>query len=172
MRIRNEHARALDALPHSAGALIDGLASPNDRLWPRSRWPSMSFDRPLSVGARGGHGPVRYCVGDYVPGRRIAFRFEDSGITAGMRGHHRFEVVEENGHTVLRHLIEARCGFATWAKWLLVIRPLHDALLEDVLDRAEEVLGCKRGAGARWSLWVRVLRRVLSRGPTSNARER
>jgi hypothetical protein len=68
--ICNVHQRSLAVPVAEAGFLIDGLAGPDDRLWPSDRWPAMRFDRPLGVGARGGHGPVRYAVGAYVPGRR------------------------------------------------------------------------------------------------------
>ena len=43
--------------PGVAGRLLDGLSAADDRLWPKDRWPAMRFDRPLKVGARGGHGP-------------------------------------------------------------------------------------------------------------------
>ncbi|MEU6669228.1 hypothetical protein [Streptomyces sp. NPDC046727] len=60
-------ARSLPAKPAEVGALIDGLASENDRLWPKAPWLPMRLDRPLGSGTRGGHGPVRYRVAAYVP---------------------------------------------------------------------------------------------------------
>jgi hypothetical protein len=57
--IRNVHERDLAAAPSEAGALIDGLAGEHDRLWPSERWPAMRLDRPLAVGASGGHGRIR-----------------------------------------------------------------------------------------------------------------
>jgi hypothetical protein len=44
--------------------------------------------------------------------------------------------------------------------WPVVFRTLHDALIEDVLDRAASALG-ERPAPRRWTLQVRVLRRIL-----------
>ena len=35
MKILNLHERAFEAKPESAGALIDGLAGKEDRLWPK-----------------------------------------------------------------------------------------------------------------------------------------
>ncbi len=64
MRIRNVHTRALDATAAEVGALLDGLAGPDDRLWPNGRWPAMRLDGPLEPGSRGGHGPVRYAVAE------------------------------------------------------------------------------------------------------------
>lgn len=162
MKIHSVHQRALDASSGRVGALLDGLSGPEDRLWPRDRWPAMRLDGPLRVGARGGHGPVGYAVSGYVPGRRVEFRFDGTRLTAGLDGVHRFEVAEESGRVVLRHVVEARCGLATWLEWSFVIGPLHDALLEDALDRAERDVGGRVEHPARWSSRVRVLRRVLT----------
>ena len=71
--------------------------------------------------------------------------------------------VDEN-RTILRHVIDARRRGTMWLKWSLVVQPLHDALLEDALDRAALALGdAPRNAG--YSMWVRVLRAALGRLP-------
>ena len=75
VRVTNVHERALGASAAIAGELIDRLASEHDVLWPLDRWPPMRFDRSLGVGADGGHGPIRYVVEAYEPGRSIRFRF-------------------------------------------------------------------------------------------------
>ncbi len=87
--VTNIHARLLDAPAGEIGTLIDGLGSADDRLWPHDRWPPMHFDRPLSVGAIGGHGPIRYVVESYRPGHSVQFRFTRP---KGFLGYHRFEV--------------------------------------------------------------------------------
>ena len=74
MQVLNVHECELEADPMLIGALIDSLASKEDRLWPKHVWPRMEFDRSLSVGAKGGHGPIRYFVEDYIPGKSIKFR--------------------------------------------------------------------------------------------------
>jgi hypothetical protein len=89
MPVINIHERVLDASITEIGKLIDGLASADDKLWPCDRWPAMKFDRPLSVGAVGGHGPIRYTIESYKPGSRIQFRFTEP---KGFLGSHRFEV--------------------------------------------------------------------------------
>jgi hypothetical protein len=135
MRIHNVHERTVAMSAEEAGRLLDGLASPNDRLWPAERWPEMRFDRGLVVGARGGHGPIRYEVVGLEPGRRVRFRFREM---RGLDGEHGFEIEPAGpGAAVLRHVVdaEARGPIALW--WLVVIRPLHDALVEDALDRAQ-----------------------------------
>jgi hypothetical protein len=43
-----------------------------------------------------------------------------------------------------------------------MIRPLHNALLEDALDRAEAFLG-KQLPQREWSLWVKVVRWMIRR---------
>jgi len=166
MKVMNVHERLLPAPPERVGALLDALAGPDDRLWPTAAWPAMRFDGPLAPGARGGHGPVRYRVESVAPGRRVVLAFTPParGFAAGLHGTHRFEVQETaSGGTRLRHVLDGRCGPAVWVKWLLVIRPLHDALIEDALDGAERALGVESRAPARWSPWVRILRALVAR---------
>jgi hypothetical protein len=45
--------------------------------------------------------------------------------------------------------------------WSTVVRPLHDALIEDALDNAERETTGTVAEPAGWSWWVRTLRRVL-----------
>ena len=68
MRLHNVHERALPVPAASAGRLLDGLGGRPDLLWPGESWPPMRFDRPLQVGADGGHGPIRYRVEEHAPG--------------------------------------------------------------------------------------------------------
>src|SRR5918992_4999972 len=88
MRIESIHTRELPVPVEEVGRILDTLAGPDDKIWPIERWPNdpIGFDRPLGVGARGGHGPIRYTVVAYEPGRRIAFEFEPR---AGPRGQHK-----------------------------------------------------------------------------------
>jgi hypothetical protein len=108
------------------------------------------------VGASGGHGPIRYQVSRYVPGRMAAFSF---CTASGLDGGHRFEVVPEGDGTVLRHVLEARPVGQGRLTWPLVMRPLHDALIEDAMDRAERAVGGH--PRRRWSPQVALLRTVL-----------
>ncbi|MCX5841196.1 MAG: hypothetical protein NTY16_07060 [Deltaproteobacteria bacterium] len=88
MKIDNQHERSFNVQTDSVGNILDTLSGPNDRLWPRENWPPMLFDANLKPGAKGGHGPVRYYVDEYVPGRRAIFRFDGTGLTAGLDGRH------------------------------------------------------------------------------------
>ena len=58
MKVINIHSRDYPVASAEVGRLIDTLSSENDLLWPHQLWPRMKFDRPLSVAAEGGHGPI------------------------------------------------------------------------------------------------------------------
>jgi hypothetical protein len=165
LNVRNVHHRIFPVAPEALGPLLDGLAGPDDRLWPHDRWPAMRFDHGLRVGAAGGHGPVRYSVGEHVPGRRVVFPFDpDRGIARGFHGHHRFEISAVEGGAELRHVLEARCTPWVWLRWVTVIRPLHDALIEDALDRAAGAVTGSAVPPRPHSWWVRFLRAAARRG--------
>lgn len=144
--VRNVHSRTVG---DGAGALIDTLAGPDDRLWPGRPWPPLRLDRPLGVGAAGGHGPVGYTVEEYEPGRRVRFRFT---APRGFDGHHDFRADGPE----LRHRIVMRVTGLARLTWPLFFRPLHDALLEEALDRASEATGAPY-TPARRSPYVRLL---------------
>lgn len=160
MRVCNIHERSFITDPATLGALIDTLASENDRLWPRERWPAMRFDRPLATGAIGRHGPIRYFVADYQPGRRITSTFTGP---RGFQGQHGFQVESgDGGRALLRHRIDMILTGYARLSWTLVYRPLHDALLEDAFDKAQRQLGQTPGPRV-WGSWVRILRRLPGR---------
>ncbi len=167
MNVVNIHERVFDAPASETGQLLDSLASSDDRLWPHDRWPPMKFDRPLAVDARGGHGSVGYVVAAYEPGRSIRFRFT---APPGFLGEHHFTVEElESGQSRLRHVIDMRTAGSARLAWLLLYRPLHDALLQDALDRAAVHLGGEPAKGA-WSPWVRFLRWAFRKAQSSRPR--
>jgi hypothetical protein len=108
---------------------------------------------------------VRYTVCAYVPGSRVAFRFDAGGLTTGFDGFHALALFERRGELVLRHELVAECTAAAWLRWVLGVRVLHDALVEDALDRAALATGGAPQA-VPWSTSVRVLRRVAARAPS------
>jgi len=163
MKIWNVHERRLDAPPDKVGAILDTLSSKDDRLWPNDRWPSMQFDKPLGVGAHGGHGPMHYFVSAYVPGRMAEFQVDGTGLAAKWDGRHLFEVIPRRSHVILRHTIDAVADPKTWLIWFLIVRPLHNALLEDALDRAEKNLGTGPKRPARWGIWTKFARKMLAK---------
>ncbi len=156
--VNNVHERLIHApLPTMCG-MIDKLASQEDVLWPRDRWPAMRLDRPLGVGATGGHGFVRYSVEAYEAGHSIRFRFS---APRGFIGTHEFEVEEIAPNVVrLRHVLKVRLEGVARLTWPLAIRWLHDALVEDALDQAEAYATATQLKQREWSLWVKLLRRM------------
>ena len=158
MRVYSLHEREYTSDADSVGALIDSLATPMDRLWPAENWPPMRLNDHLKVGARGGHGPIRYFVEQYVPERMAAFRFL---APRGFEGTHGFELEDRNGQAVLRHILRMQTSGLAVLTWPLVFRPLHDALIENALDKAAVSLGHGVDRRVGWSLYVRVLRALF-----------
>ena len=158
--VNNVHERVVET-PHDgrrAAELIDKLSAGDDVMWPATRWPAMRFDRPLAARARGGHGPVRYTVESYTPGRSVRFRFD---APAGFDGWHGFDVeAVAPGLVRVRHTLRMTARGAARLSWPLLFRPLHEACVEDALDRAEA--HCAGAPAAPWplSLRVRLLRRA------------
>lgn len=153
---RNVHQRRYPVETARLAEILDRVAERNSPLWPGDRWPPMILDRPLGVGATGGHGPVRYSVTAYEPGRRVEFTFTPDFFA---RGTHTFEILD--GDT-LRHSMIIRVKGVGHLLWPLAFRWLHDAFMADMLDRAGDSVGHPPESRARWSPWVRLLRRMVS----------
>lgn len=131
--IRNIHQRTVPGDLARSRALLATLATPEDRVWPKDRWPRIWFgDQGPVPGADGGHGPIKYRVTEVTPDL-MAFTF-----TGALTGEHRLELTEEpDGRVRWTHTIDLiRPG--------LMLRhgivPLHDACLEDLLDQVEAEL--------------------------------
>lgn len=158
LAIHNVHTRWLPVAAGIAGEMLNTLSSSDDQMWPVGLWPRMRLDRPLGVGARGGHGPIRYRVTDFRPGSRVRFDFTQPQLLVG---YHQMEVASERGGTLLRHVIRARPSGFGWLLWPLAVRWLHDALIEDAFDGVERRLTGSVQRPQRWSLWVRWWRWML-----------
>ncbi|GAB2445353.1 SRPBCC family protein [Nocardia tengchongensis] len=159
--VRNVHSRVIAADARAVGRLLDTLATDEDRLWPVRRWPAMLFDRPLGVGASGGHGPIRYTCVKYVPGQEVVFRFRRP---LGFDGTHRYVVDQVDAtHTRLTHELVMRTHGVDRFTWPLVWRWLHDACLEDSLDHAENTLVPGTPPRNHHSGYVRFLRSRVHR---------
>lgn len=155
----NRHERILNATPETIGALLDKLASSDDLLWAHNRgWSPMKFDRPLQVGAVGGHGPIGYRIEQYIPNQKIMFRFT---APKGFIGTHGLYLKPINANqTRLSHVLEAKLEGSMWFSWTFLFRPMHDALVEDTLDNAQLLFepNIKRKT---WSLYVKFLRLMI-----------
>ena len=163
MSVQNRHARRFPADPEVVGTLIDGLGSREDRLWPRERWPALTMDGPLDESPKGGHGPIRYFVQEYERGRRVLFRFTGP---PGFDGTHRFELRPAAGGCQLEHVIDMKVRGSAILSWPLLFRPLHNALLEDALDKAEAHVRGEEWRPRPFPWTVRLLRRMAARRRT------
>ena len=161
MKVINIHSRVYPVSSAKVGHLVDTLSSENDLLWPHRLWPRMKFDKPLSVSAIGGHGPIQYFVEEYVPGKRILFRFTGPN---GFDGYHGYDVFQLNKNTTeLRETLKMTTHGMAQLTWPLIFRPLHDALIEDSLCLAELRLNLTPKV-SKWSWWVKFLRWAISSG--------
>ncbi len=154
--IRNVHQRVLPCSQEQAAYLIDSLAGPHEAVWPSDRWPRLKLDGGLTPGSQGGHGPIRYFVEEYQPGYSVQFRFTRP---SGFHGTHALELKAHQHGCLLEHNLSMTTTFWGWFQWHLVYGPLHDALLEDALDRAAGHFG--QPPRNRHSPWVRLLRFLL-----------
>lgn len=100
---------------------------------------------------------------EYLPGRKVVFRFEPRRGRVFLQGIHFFEAVPCKDHMVLRHVIQAHASFGAHIKRKLLIEPLHDALVEDAFDKAQTQLGSSPAQPAGWGLRVRLIRWLLQR---------
>ena len=85
----------------------------------------------------------------------------DGGLVVGATGGHgpiRYTVQELQPD---REVVFRFTGLSLLT-WPLVFRPLHDALLEDALDKVAAVLAGEVWQRRRWSFTVRFLRRLLA----------
>ena len=120
----------------------------------------MIFKKGLTEGAVGGHGPIRYSVKKYVPGNTIEFNFIQP---AGFKGIHKFDITEINSkQTNITHTIQMSLSGKGIIAWYVAIKWLHDALLEDCLDKAENHF-LQEPKSSKWNLWVCFLRKMLKR---------
>ncbi|MGW0901965.1 SRPBCC family protein [Streptomyces sp. NPDC002853] len=163
--VRNEHERVIKAPAEEVGALLDRLSAEDDPVFPTPAWAAMLFDRPLGVGAVGGHGPVRYGVTEYEPGRRVRFAF-----TPPDNGFHEMSVEPlGEGRCRVRHVLEIRPLGKDRLLWPVVVRPLHDTIIEEVFDNFERAATGRCARPVRWSPRVRLCNRLMWSRPEAVA---
>ncbi|GAU67252.1 hypothetical protein SSP35_04_03370 [Streptomyces sp. NBRC 110611] len=158
--VRDVHVRTVAAPAEAVGTLIDRLGSDRDPLFPVPVWPPMRFDRPLGVGADGGHGFVRYRVAVHEPGRRIRFAF------TGMDGWHEVTVRPLGPDRCrVEHRTEGRRTLRQRLLWHLVIRPMHCTVVEELFDNIERAAVGRVRAPVRRTPRVRLLNRLIWERP-------
>jgi len=80
---------------------------------------------------------------------------------SGFFGSHKFQIqAPDETTTEIKHTIAMRTNLWGSIQWLLAIRSLHDALLEDCFDKIENQFS-QQQKKTNWSLWVRILRLAL-----------
>jgi hypothetical protein len=125
MKISNRHERMVAAPPARIAALIADF----DRVWPTQIAPAPRRQGPRLYDA----GPMLWEEFDR-PGAARAFRVVRP---EGLRGEHWFELEVADGATVVRYTVEG-CAVGRYeAIWCERIEPLHDRVLEALLDNVE-----------------------------------
>ncbi|MEV8591878.1 DUF2867 domain-containing protein [Streptomyces sp. NPDC052012] len=154
--VRNVHDRVLAAPAERVGALLDRLAGADDPLFPSPAWAPIRFDRPLGVGACGGHGPVRYSVTEYEPGRRIRFAFDPPAD-----GFHELSVQPLGPDRCrVRHVLEQDQPLGERLGWLFAVRAVHGTVIEELFDNAELAATGSLARPTRRGRYVRLLQRL------------
>jgi len=161
--MRNVQRRSIAAPAERVGELIDGLGSPADVLWPARPWPALRLDRGLQPGSSGGHGPIRYTVAQYDPGRRLRLTFDPS---FGDGFHElRVEPADTEGACHLVHELDATLHGRMRLLWPIAVRALHEALVADLFDNAERLAAAAPVASRRHPSLVRALLRLAAPRP-------
>lgn len=120
----------------------------------------MEFQGGIKVGAKGGHGPIRYSVDKYNPSEIIQFRFSKPN---GFNGIHKFEINElTNEKTEIVHTVDMNTVGKGTLLWVLAIRSLHNALIEDGLDKLENNFSEDKKS-SKWNFWVRLIRKQIGK---------
>lgn len=156
--IRNQHARDVPIPVADMDARLSTLGRPGDEVWPGEAWFPMRLNASVAEGGAGGHGPVRYHASHRAPGE-VSFTFDSILGSSRWEGSHTFTVHEMPGGCRLTHLVELRVPLWQAVQWQVLVGPLHDAVLEDLLDKAVSGTPARR-----WTPWIRVLRRVYPLG--------
>jgi hypothetical protein len=159
MKVENIHQRIINAPINTISECLKTLATENDTIWPKEKWPSIRFKEGLKVGSKGGHGPIRYTIEVYEPNEIIQFRFSNP---KDFKGIHKFEITATNAsQTIIKHTINMTVKGKGVLLWYFTILHLHNALIEDAFDKVENQFDIVKQP-ATWNIWVRVLRKLLS----------
>lgn len=160
MKVLNIHKRIIHQPKTKVVELIKTLSTENDKIWPKEKWPAMKFKEGIKTGAKGGHGPIRYSVEKYNPNEVIQFRFSKP---YGFNGIHKFEVTElAEEKTEIKHTIDMKTVGKGTLTWVLAIRSLHNALIEDGFDKIENHFS-ENQKSKEWNFWVKFLRKQIAK---------
>jgi len=160
MKIINIHEREYEQSSSVISEILETLSSKDDRLWPNEIWPPMVLNNNLTINSSGGHGPIGYYISNYDHGNSIEFTFTNPKEYIGT---HKFEIIKiSNKTTLLRHTINMTLNIKGLVTWYFAIKWLHDALLEDCLDKVHNQLTGKKVKSSH-NFWVKYLRNMLKK---------
>src|SRR5690606_746059 len=125
-------------------------------VWPCDRWPRLRLSHGLRPGSDGGHGPIRYAVTRVERASALTFALDPAG---GISGWHGFTLAPTAAGTRVTHVLVIEGPSATVAT---VVVPLHDALLEDLLDQLAAAVEHRELTRRPHSLGVRARRALVS----------
>jgi hypothetical protein len=157
MQIINKHERVVKTEKSKIGQMLDEICIKEKTVWPRDRWPAIEFEKSMSVGVAGGHDGIRYTITKYIPGKYLECKFT---APVGFIGSHTFEIIEiDNSTCKISHISRITPKGKIRILWPIIMRPLHDAMLEDLFDNVEIAAGLNPNK-KRWSFWVKMLRKL------------
>lgn len=160
MKVINIHKRVFHQSKDRISSIFDSLSSKNDQLWPYEKWPPMIFKKGLKEGATGGHGPIKYSIQNYKYGDFIEFNFIKPDEFIGI---HKFEITAiDTEKTEIKHTINMSLSGKGILTWYVAVKWLHDALLEDCLDKVENHF-LNEKVKTKWNFWVFALRKMLEK---------
>jgi len=132
MKIRNRHERTVAAPPERIAALIADF----DLVWPVHIAPA-----PRRQGHRLYDAGLMTWEEFDRPGAARAFRVVRPDE---LRADHWFELEPAGGATVLRHTVEGHAAGKYEAIWCDRIEPLHNLIMEGLLDNVETAVASGR----------------------------
>jgi len=160
LKVLNIHKRTINQPKDKVTELLKTLSTENDRIWPKEKWPEMKFKEGIQIGAKGGHGPIRYTTEKYNPNEIIQFRFSKPN---GFNGIHKFEIKElDKEKTEIKHTIDMNTEGKGTLIWTFAICSLHNALIEDGFDKLKNNFSDNRKS-TEWNIWVKFLRKQISK---------
>jgi len=166
LKVLNIHTRTINQPIREVSELLETISTENDKIWPKGKWPRMKFNDGIHMGAKGGHGPIRYTVEKYDPNEIIQFRFSKPN---GFNGIHKFEIKEfADRQTEIKHTIDMVTKGKGTLIWLFAIRSLHNALIEDGFDKIENNFS-NLNKKTEWNIWVKIVRKLLAKKAKSPA---
>jgi hypothetical protein len=160
----NIHKREINSSKLEVAKLFRTLSAKNNVMLATDKWSPMRLDKGLQVGSKGGHGLIKYFVTDYQPDNSITFRFDLKGFD----GFHKFEISEmASNKTQLVHAIEMTTSGLATMKWVLAVRHLHDAYIEDAFNKVENHFAIIKKT-SEWTVWVWLLRKIMKPKKTAD----